>query len=270
VPSDIIIRRNHIAKPAAWKTASWLVKNLVEFKNGRRILIEENLIEGNWVQGQQGYAIVLTPRSEWGGCKDWCVIEDLTFRWNHVRRTGSALNLAGRSDPDLVKASTRFLFEHNLWDEINTGIYNGNGRIWLLQSNGLADVTFSHNTGFGTDMTVLFCDSEARVEIEDNILSTTVGYGLWSCAGKPSGTQAISYHVQDWRYLRNVTINVNATGQPTGNFYTTLAGTGFVSPGTRDWTLAATSPYKGTGENGTDPGVDYRGLMSKLSGVVVP
>jgi hypothetical protein len=138
VPADIIVRRNHIAKPATWKNAGWLVKNLLEFKNGRRILIEENLFEGNWVDGQQGYAIQLTPRSEGGACKNWCVIEDVTFRWNHVRRAGSGLNLSGRADPDLVLASTRFLFEHNLWDEINTGIYNGPGRIWILQNDGLA------------------------------------------------------------------------------------------------------------------------------------
>lgn len=270
VPSDIIIRRNHIAKPASWKNAAWLIKNLIEFKNGRRILIEENLIEGNWQQGQAGYAIQLTPRSEGGACKSWCVIEDLTFRWNHVRRTGSGMNLSGRADPDLVKPSTRFLFENNLWDEINTGIYTAQGRIWLLQSNGLSDVTFSHNTAFGTDMTILFCDKLGSVEIEDNILSSAPGYGLWGCNGKPSGVPSISEHVQTWSYLRNITINVPATQQPTGNFYTSLSGVGFVNAGSRNWALSSNSPYKGQGAGGSDPGVDYTGLMSRLSGVVVP
>jgi hypothetical protein len=90
VPSDIIIRRNHIAKPAAWKGSRWLVKNLVEFKNARRVLIEDNLIEGNWVHGQQGYALVLTPRAEEGSaCGAWCTVQT-TMRHNHVRRTGSS------------------------------------------------------------------------------------------------------------------------------------------------------------------------------------
>jgi uncharacterized protein YjdB len=270
VPSDIVLRRNHIAKPASWKTAGWLVKNLIEFKNARRVLIEENLIEGNWTGGQQGYAIVLTARSEGGYCRSWCVVEDVTFRWNHVRRTGSGLNLSGRADQDLVRPSTRFLFEQNLWEEINTGIYQGQGRIWLLQNDGLADVTFSHNTGFGTDMTVLYCNQEARVEIEDNIVSSVPGYGLWSCAGKLTGTTAVGYHVQNWTYLRNVTINVPAAPQPTGNFYTTLAGTAFVNAAARDWTLSSSSPFKGKGEHGTDPGVAFGTLKSKLNGVVVP
>lgn len=270
VPSDVVIRRNHIAKPDAWKTAGWLVKNLIELKNGRRVLIEENLIEGNWLSGQQGYAIMLTPRSENGACKSWCVIEDLTFRWNHVRRTGSGLNLTARADADLAIAGTRFLFEQNLWDEIGTGIYTGNGRIWFVWGSGLADVTFSHNTALGKDATVLYCDQQARVEIEDNILSSAAGYGLWSCVGKPTGVQAVSYHVQNWTYLRNVTINVPGAPQPTGNFYTTFSTTQFVNPSIGDWTLSSTSPFKGSGDQGTDPGVAFATLKQKLQGVVVP
>lgn len=270
VPSDIVIRRNHIAKPDTWKTAGWLVKNLIELKNGRRVLIEENLIEGNWLSGQQGYAIMLTPRSENGSCKSWCVIEDLTFRWNHVRRTGSGLNLTARADADLAIAGTRFLFEQNLWDEIGTGIYTGNGRIWFVWGSGLADVTFSHNTALGKDATVLYCDQQARVEIEDNVLSSAAGYGLWSCVGKPTGVQAVSFHVQNWTYLRNVTINVPGGPQPTGNFYTSFSATQFVNPSAGDWTLSSASPFKGKGEQGTDPGVAVATLKQKLQGVVVP
>lgn len=270
VPSDIVLRRNHIAKPASWKNAGWLVKNLIEFKNARRVLIEENLIEGNWANGQQGYALMITARSEGGACRAWCVVEDVTFRWNHVRRTGSGLNLSGRADPDLVRPSTRFLFEHNLWDEINSGVYSGQGRIWMLQSTGLADVTFSHNTAFGTDMTVLFCDRISRVEIEDNILSSSPGYGLWSCIGQATGIVATNHHVQDWSYLRNITINVPSGPQPPGNFYTTLTAVRFVNPSAKDWALSSSSPFKGVGERGTDPGVDMATLKSKLSGVVVP
>ena len=30
VPSDIVVRRNHLTKPLAWRTQNWLVKNLFE------------------------------------------------------------------------------------------------------------------------------------------------------------------------------------------------------------------------------------------------
>src|SRR5207302_2038114 len=52
VPSDIEIRRNHFAKPLAWKIGNpeyagihWTVKNLFELKNARRVLVEGNLFE---------------------------------------------------------------------------------------------------------------------------------------------------------------------------------------------------------------------------------
>ena len=38
-----------------------LIKNCIEFKQGRRILVEANVCENNWVQAQVGYAIVMTP-----------------------------------------------------------------------------------------------------------------------------------------------------------------------------------------------------------------
>ncbi len=272
VPSDIIIRGNHIAKPAAWKTAKWLVKNLIEFKAGKRVLIEENLIEGNWVSGQQGYAIMLTPRSENGQCAQWCTIQDFTFRWNHVRRTGSGMNLTSDPDNDLANPGARFAFENNLWDEINSGIYSGQGRLWLAWSADLNDVVFSHNTGFAGDAMLLFAERYLnRIEVEDNIIGSTAGYGVWSGNGQPQGTATLNYHISGWTYLRNVSFGIPASVHPTGNWYPSgVTGIGFASPSTGDWSLTASSPYKGKGEGGSDPGVDYQQLKSRLAKVVVP
>jgi hypothetical protein len=35
----------------------WQVKNLLELKNARRVVIEDNTFERNWAQAQSGYAI---------------------------------------------------------------------------------------------------------------------------------------------------------------------------------------------------------------------
>ncbi len=49
VPSDITIRLNHLSKPLAWQqSGQWLVKNLLELKNARRVLIEGNVFEHSW------------------------------------------------------------------------------------------------------------------------------------------------------------------------------------------------------------------------------
>jgi len=54
IPSDIEIRRNHFFKPLAWKPgnpafagAAWTVKNILEFKDAQRVLVEGNFMENN-------------------------------------------------------------------------------------------------------------------------------------------------------------------------------------------------------------------------------
>jgi hypothetical protein len=92
IPSDIEIRRNHVFKPAQIWQESWpdsnsstvcaagngcdnnpnyfgtkvIVKNLGEFKNGQRILIEGNIFENNWggQSDQFGNVIQFNPVSQ--------------------------------------------------------------------------------------------------------------------------------------------------------------------------------------------------------------
>ena len=65
MPSDITIRRNHVYKDPAWKGV-WTVKNLLEFKIGRRVLIEGNVLENNWRNAQTGFAINLKSTNQTG------------------------------------------------------------------------------------------------------------------------------------------------------------------------------------------------------------
>ena len=80
VPADIEIRRNHFAKPLAWKRGDpayalvpWTVKNLFELKNARRVLVEGNLFEHNWAHAQSGFAVLFTPRNQ-DGRAPWSVV----------------------------------------------------------------------------------------------------------------------------------------------------------------------------------------------------
>ena len=73
-PSDIEIVRNHLAKPLRWRKGDpsfegveWTVKNLFELKNARRVLVDGNLLEYNWPQAQNGFAILFTVRNQDGG-----------------------------------------------------------------------------------------------------------------------------------------------------------------------------------------------------------
>ena len=71
VVEDIVIRDNHLFKPLRWKAGDpsfdghdWSIKNSFELKNARRVLVEGNVFENNWVDSQAGFAILLTVRGE--------------------------------------------------------------------------------------------------------------------------------------------------------------------------------------------------------------
>ncbi|HYP28512.1 MAG TPA: hypothetical protein VE262_17495, partial [Blastocatellia bacterium] len=73
VPSDIEFRRNYCYKPLSWKVDEpnyggrhWSVKNIFELKNARRVLVDGNVFENNWVDGQNGTAILFTVRNQEG------------------------------------------------------------------------------------------------------------------------------------------------------------------------------------------------------------
>src|SRR5207245_1247796 len=104
VPSDIEIRGNYLTKPLSWRKGDaafegtpWTVKNLLELKNARRVLIEGNLLEHCWPDGQDGFAVLFTVRDQ-NGRAPWSSVEDVTFRRNVVRHAGSGINILGRDD----------------------------------------------------------------------------------------------------------------------------------------------------------------------------
>ena len=94
VPSDITIKGNHFWKDySAWHGASLNVKNLLEFKNAQRVLVDGNVLEYSWADGQVGFAIMLTPRNQNGGCT-WCVVQDVTITSNLIRHAASGIETA--------------------------------------------------------------------------------------------------------------------------------------------------------------------------------
>ena len=73
VVKNITIRYNYLFKQLAWSSfaadfgavydgAGWLVKNHFELKQGDTWLFDTNVCQNNWVGGQEGWSILLTPR----------------------------------------------------------------------------------------------------------------------------------------------------------------------------------------------------------------
>jgi hypothetical protein len=144
VPSDVTFRRNHLSKPVVWREQGWLVKNLFELKNARRVLVEANLMEYSWISGQLGYAILLTPRNQ-EGKNPWAVIEDVTIRRNLIRHTGGGFQVIGPDANNPSDTTRRVQVVDNLFYDIDAEKWGGTGAFMLI-GNGPQDITFEHNT----------------------------------------------------------------------------------------------------------------------------
>ncbi len=81
-------------KPLAWHGAGFVVKNLLELKNAQRVVIDANIMENCWLDGQQGYAVLFTTRGE-DGAMPWATVSDVQFTNNIVRHVGEGVGEGG-------------------------------------------------------------------------------------------------------------------------------------------------------------------------------
>ena len=144
VPSDIEFRCNHCFKPLSWKIGHpsyagipWAVKNLFELKNARRVLIEGNVFENNWVHAQNGTGILFTVRNQ-SGTAPWSAVQDVTMINNRLRNSPTAFVVMGYDSPNQSQQTQRFLIRNNLFEQVE--------RIGFMITWGSDDVEIDHNT----------------------------------------------------------------------------------------------------------------------------
>ena len=267
VPSDIEIRRNHITKPTSWHGSRWLVKNLLEFKNAQRVLIEGNVFENNWQNGQEGSGIVLWSANQ-GGTAPWTVTQDVTFRLNVMRNVGAGFQITATGDSPAIPAR-RIAITDNLVYGINQPGFEGNGRAFQV-FGALTDVTLAHNTVVGsTTHSVVFAPpgtTTRRLIVRDNILE-----GVIHGDGMGNGSSSWNQYAPDGTFLTNVVVIANdGTVYPTGNSYpTSLGAIGFGNASAGDYHLSLVSPFKAP-SGARDPGADIDAVQTAVSGVILP
>ena len=269
VPSDITIRRNHIMKPLWWKGV-YTVKNLIEFKIGRRILIEGNVLENSWADGQNGPAFVLKTEVN-SAAHTWGRTEDVTVRYNVIRNVAMAANIQARQGSYGLLARD-FRFEHNVWDGVGSSNGTGIGRAFQVLSH-VHNVQFERNTVIhnytGKNKAVITFSSapDSNFVFRDNISSR----GLYAVKGNNlnEGSPSLSRYAPRGVFTHNVLAGALSGSYPSGNHYpTSLSSVGFVSLSGKDYRLASTSPYKGKASNGTDPGANVAEVTKRTAGVI--
>ena len=277
LPSDITIKRNHLVKPASWKGV-WLVKNLFELKVGKRVLVEGNVMEGSWLSGQTGFAVIIKSTNQ-GGSAPWSTSQDVTMRFNRIARSASGFTIAGHPESYPVVPTTRVLLEHNLVEPLGSPELGGGGRLFM-GTDDMTDVVIRHNTGFGLSAGYLFANGVNKGFIfNDNVANG--GEYQWSFAsadGHGAGANSLDFHAPGWQAVGNLFVHGGVNPRPANNhFVGSMAEAGFVNAGGPLYTsftpgnyrLASSSPYKGKASDGSDPGVDHDRLNAALAGVVV-
>jgi hypothetical protein len=269
VPSDIEFRRNHCFKPLSWNTRDpgyagkhWTAKNLFELKNARRVMIEENIFENNWADGQDGFGILFTVRNQ-DGKAPWSVVEDVTMRNNIMRRSAGGINILGRDNIHPSEQTKRIEISNNLFYDIGGKQLGSNGR--FLQLAGTINVTVDHNTVFHTGNVITAYGKPSEGFVFTNNLMAHNEYGVFG-DGMGSGTKAINKYFPGAVFRKNIIAGGRSSLYPGDNFFpSTLDQVGFVGSGKDKYRLSDSSPFKAAGTDGRSIGVDMSALEKTAS-----
>lgn len=273
VPTNITIRRNLISKLAAWATSTYTLKNLIEFKNADTVLVDGNTIERNWAAGQQGYAILLTPRNS-GGTSPTSVVQHVKIRNNVIRHVAAAFNILGYDDINQSRQTYDVVIANNLVYDVSTAYATAgnpaNGWFAVI-GNGPNAVVFDHNTidNDGNDTFCFYTGTHGGVyglEIVNNLMRDNA-YGIFG-GGSQEGVKSLAQYAPGAYVAGNAIAGAAATLYPAGNLFPTLAQwlADFVNRAAGDYHLVSTSVFRGTALDGSDIGVAFNALDAALAG----
>lgn len=270
VPSDITLRRNFVYKPATWQGV-WSVKNSFELKSAKRVLVEGNVFDGSWVDGQVGFAIVLKTTNQFGTAT-WNETSDVTFRFNIIRNAACGMSLAGNPEGRPAVAMNKLYVGHNSFE---SNSLPGCGRV--LEVSNVDTLTVEHNAGVSGAYGVSIHGNikMKKFEMTNNIFGVTgPRYSVWDWAlssldGGGFGTEALNYHVAaPYRVVGNLFVGVRIGLFPAGSASASADNTVFVNfP--HDLRPSPNSLLIGAGAGGKTPGPDWTILGQRTAVVVV-
>ena len=234
----------------------WSVKNLFELKNARRVVIDGNVFENNWVDAQSGFCILLTVRNQ-DGTADWSVVEDVSLTNNLVRHSAGGVNLLGRDNLQTSDQAKRIEINSNIFDDIGGSHWGGNGR--FLQIAEAVDVKIDHNTVVQTGNIITAYGVPNRGFIFTNNIALHNDYGIIGDGSSP-GVLTLEKYFPEALLKRNVIVGGPKSRYPKKNYYPpTLADVGFVDTN-GNYKLSATSIYKNAGTQNRDVGADIEAV----------
>ena len=267
------------------------VRQLLELKLGRRMLIDGNVFDGNWTSVTQGAALSFGARPGYNPSPPDNIdsqISDITISNNLIENVPTGISIFGLLQPPAPLILQRLKVANNLFLNINGYLdanpgrnYNGyNGQIFDIEA-APEDITIVHNTIYkNTGTNPAFINGGPGTDapgsglvVRDNIVTPL--NGGYSSSGSDYGAPALS---SNWRNIPNASwvfdhnifsgpfaqagYNV-PSNYPAGNFFPASDTViGFNNPESGDYSLAGTSIYTNKGSDGTNSGVNMTVLAA--------
>lgn len=247
VPTDVIVRDNWINKPLEWRNTDWVVKNMFEIKNGRRIKVFNNLMTNNWLMGQDGSAILFTTRADTGMAT---VIEDIDFTDNIIRGSSNAINILGNEG----SGGRRLNIRNNIFDDINSKKWGGNG--FLLKCTAWDGLNIENNTIIQDgNITTAYGEPVKRLVFRNNIIFNNE-YGFIGDSMSP-GKATLAKFFPNSIISNNIIIGGSSSNYGDSNFYpNSLDQIGFMNLNAKDYRLKSDSSYLKKGFGGKQIGAN--------------
>ena len=262
VPSDITILGNHIVKQETWRNNAspykWTVKNLIEFKNAQRVLVKGNVIEKNWVAAQNGTAVLMTPRGEYGKCP-WCSVNDVTLTYNLIRHSANGIEIAHSDDGGPSEPTVRVLIQNNVLADISKSYGSGTGGAgwdFLIavssKQRPAHDVVVDHNDLFN-NVAAAFAGDTGTINAFQYTNNITQNDFLGT--GTSAGIPTLRSFFFDLTWNKNILIAGSKGSYPAGSYFPSMSEVGFGNPSLGNFQLIPSSRYHLAGTDGKDIGV---------------
>ena len=301
-PADIEITHNYMFKPLLWMKGQpgyvggsngrpFIVKNLFELKNAKRVLLDSNVMEYTWGGfSQAGFAILLTPKGN-GACPV-CQVTDVTIRYNYVAHMGSGMQISNglADDGEVPLDGGRYSIHDVIFDDINGTKFDGENVFAQVSTRPgspvLHDVTINHVTAFPAATSfligdVLTADPKMKNFVFTNSIISTGRYPVWStgtgglrnCAAHDSPLTTLNACFSGYLFSHNALVaspsEYPSSTWPTSNFFPTSESVvDFVNYIGGNFALLSTSPYKDAGTDGKDLGANVPVVNAVLTNVV--
>lgn len=267
IPSDIEVLGNHFSKPPAWMAGNpafqgtaWSIKNILELKNARRVLVQGNLLEYNWAQSQDGFSVLFTVRDQ-NGTAPWSQVSDVTFTDNVIQHVADGINILGFDNNAASQQTQRILVADNLFQDVGGSWGDG---VLLAMNDGASDVSIVHNTALQTG-SIIFADGrpDPGFMFTDNITPNNQ-YGIIGTGTGP-GSPTIQHYFPGGVVQGNAIVGGHASAYPGGNsFPASLAAVGFAALNTGNYQLSATSQFHTRAEGQISVGADLSALCALM------